>query len=470
MTTEDGSTNALLTDPLDETVSRLVANHAHACVVGLQFGDEGKGQVVDALTGYFDLVVRYNGGNNAGHSVRIGEQKFALHLIPSGVLNPKAVNVVGNGVVIDPEGIVGEIDALTARGVTIGDNLRISDRAHVVMPYHKLQDRLMELVLGRLHGQTAQIGTTGRGIGPCYADKAQRTTAIRMHELIDEPVLRRRLHTAVEVKNVMLAALAAHVGEPFDRIDPDALFEQYRELARRLAPHVCDTTQLLTSARLEGRRILFEGANAALLDIDHGTFPYVTSSNTTSLGIYPGAAVPGGTVGEVLGVAKCYTSRVGGGPSATQIEDQQVADHLRQVGNEFGTTTGRPRRIGWMDLVAVRYAAKLNGCTGIVCTGLSVLCDLPALKVCVGYRVDGRELTHFPADAGLLERVEPIYQTVEGFAGPIDHCRRYEDLPAGARAYIEAVEAFVGVPVRAVCVGPAREQIIPRKASAACAG
>ncbi len=452
----DGQT-ALATDAIDQ----LDAGAGHTSVVGVQFGDEGKGQIVDALTERFDFVVRYNGGNNAGHSVHIGDEKFALHLVPSGILNPDAINVVGNGVVIDPKGILEEMDGLEARGVKVAENLRLSSRAHVVLHYHKLYDGLMDRALAQSAGDEQKIGTTGRGIGPCYADRALRATAIRMCELIQPEVLRSRLEHIVPLKNVTLGAVAQMIGEAFEPYDVDALFEEYNAYGQRLKPHVCDTMDLLHGAMAGGKRLLFEGANAAMLDIDHGTFPFVTSSNTTSLGIYPGAGIPGGRVGQILGVAKCYTSRVGGGPFSTELFDE-TGGQMRDVGNEYGTTTGRPRRTGWMDLVAVRYAAALNGCTGIVCTGLSVLCGVKTLKVCVGYEHNGTKLETVPTDPRVLAEIKPVYRELRGFDGPVDGCRAWGQLPAAARGYLEAVERFVGVPVAAVCVGRRRDQIIAR--------
>lgn len=455
-----GSTGTLPDSAASAAATELVGPEGHACVVGLQFGDEGKGQIVDAITGRFDYVVRFNGGNNAGHSVWIGDQKFALHLIPSGILNPTVVNVIGNGVVVNPTGILAEIEGLGSRGVAVGENLKISSRAHVVMPWHQVQDRLMEQALGQSRGEKDKIGTTGRGIGPCYADKAQRSSAVRMGDLSRPDQLLRQIQGAVGVKNAMLKGLAEFVGEPFEPFEAAAVFEQLSSQAKQLQPHICDTTALLEQAIDSGQRILFEGANAALLDIDHGTFPFVTSSNTTSLGVYSGAGVPGGTLGRVLGVVKCYTSRVGGGPSATQFDDETAA-RLREVGKEFGTTTGRPRRIGWLDLVAVRYAARLNGCTGLVCTGLAVLSGLPKIMAATGYRLDGKLLEHYPANVEDLWKVQPTYDEFPGFAESISDCRNYRDLPAEARRYIMAIEQFVGIPVCAVCVGPARDQMLP---------
>ncbi len=446
-------------------IDRLGLDRGHAAVVGLQWGDEGKGQIVDLLTGAFDAVARFNGGNNAGHSVQIGEQRFALHLIPSGIIHAEKLNVIGNGVVVDPSpetGILKEIAGLRERGVTVADNLRISDHAHVVMPYHKFEDVLLDQAAAQAL-ETTTIGTTGRGIGPCYADKAHRTTALRMADLLDAQTLRAKLTRIAAVKNITLRALAGATGggERFEPIDPDALAERASEWGERLRPHVCDTRHLLAKTEAAGQRILFEGANAALLDVDHGTYPYVTSSSTSALGIASGTGLPMRRLGQVIGVAKAYTSRVGGGPHPTELHDA-VGEQIRDVGREFGTTTGRPRRCGWLDLTAVRYSAAINGCTALVLTGLAVLRGLGELKVCVGYRYRGRTLSDFPADAQVLAEAEPIYETLAGFDEPVDAVRRYGDLPAAARGYVERVEAFAGVPVRIVCVGPRRAQTIVR--------
>jgi adenylosuccinate synthase len=443
------------------TLEKLGLTCAHSAVVGLQWGDEGKGQIVDLLTKSFDVVARYNGGNNAGHSVHIGDQKFALHLIPSGIMYPDKINVIGNGVVVNPEGILKEIDGLRERGVKIDENLKISDRAHVVFEYHKTQDKLYEMALAKAGGDDKKIGTTGRGIGPCYADKALRSTAVRMSELIDPDKLRAKLGYIVPLKNVLLGAMAQSCGEPFEPFDADALFEQYNAYAQRLRPHVCDTTELLHDAIDGDKLVLFEGANANLLDVDFGTYPFVTSSNCSSLGIYPGTGVPGGTLSNVIGIAKLYTSRVGGGPFPTEIHDELV-DTIRKAGNEFGTTTGRPRRCGWIDTVAIRFATKLSGVTALACTGLSVLCGLDELNVCVGYNLDGKRINHFPGDADALGRVEPIYETLPGFKEPIDQCRSFDQLPAEAKQYVAFVEKQVGVPIRMVCVGRRRDQILVR--------
>jgi adenylosuccinate synthase len=447
----------------DTTGQSSVLPAGHTAVVGLQFGDEGKGQIVDMLTQRFDFVARYNGGANAGHSVFIPgvEQKFALHLIPSGILNPTTVNVVGNGVVIDPAKILEEIHGLRERGVKVAENLKISSRAHVVFPYHKLQDQLLDRALGMASGDDAKIGTTGRGIGPCYADKALRSTAIRVIDLLDADHLRKKLGHIVRVKNPMLQVLADECGQKITPFDADALCDEYLGYANLLRDHITDTTHLLHEAIASGKQILFEGANATLLDVDHGTYPFVTSSSCSSSGVFSGTGVPSGTLRNIVGIVKLYTSRVGGGPFPTELFDA-TADRIREIGKEFGTTTGRPRRVGWLDLVATRYTASVSGVTALACTGLSVLAGLPELNVCIGYELDGKTVTSFPADAGVLARVKPVYQTFEGFPGPIDSVRSYGELPAGARKYVEFIENFTRVPIRMICVGRRRDQILMR--------
>jgi len=453
MTSTATSANVPATQPLAT---------GHCAVVGLQWGDEGKGQIVDMLADQFDLVIRYNGGNNAGHSVHIGDQKFALHLIPSGIIHKGTLNVIGNGVVVDPVGILAEIKGLRERGVPVsGDNLRISDRAHVVLPYHKLYDRLLDMAIAKSSGDSAKIGTTGRGIGPCYADKALRSTAVRMGELTRPDQLATRLKHIIVVKNIELKALADACGEPFEPFIAEKLMAEYGGYGRELAPHISDTPALFHQSMQSGKRLLFEGANATLLDVDHGTYPFVTSSSTSSLGIYTGAGVPGGTLSNIIGIVKSYASRVGGGPHPTELLDA-TGDRIREIGKEFGTTTGRPRRVGWLDLTAIRYTARITGVTMIASTGLSVLAGLPKLKVCVGYRYKGQELPGFPADASILAEAQPVYHELEGFEQTIGDCRGFDELPPAARRYIEYMEAFVGVRVAMVCVGRRRDQILYR--------
>ena len=434
---------------------------AHGAVVGLQWGDEGKGKIVDVLCEQYDVIVRYNGGANAGHTVIIGDQKYALHLLPSGILSPGKLSVIGNGVVIDPAKLLEEIDGLATRGVEVGDNLRISDRAHLVMPYHKLQDALMEAALSAARGDGKKIGTTGRGIGPAYADKASRSTAFRVGELYDADHFREKMAYVATIKNAMLKALAQVAGAEFEPINPDQLAEQYLEFGQILQPHVCDTTKLLHDQMAAGKHLLFEGANACMLDIDHGTYPFVTSSNCSSLGIYPGSGVPGGRIGRLVGIVKAYTTRVGGGPFPTELDDA-VGQKMRDQGHEYGTTTGRPRRCGWQDLMVLNYSAQICGATELAIMKLDVLAGLDTLRLCTGYEVDGKKLDCFPADASVLERVTPIYEDMEGFGEDVTKCRSFGELPAAAQRYIERIEAFAGVPVSTISVGPERTQTLNR--------
>jgi len=459
--TESPATSSDTAQSIVQTLGLDVGNTA---VVGLQWGDEGKGQLVDILTEHTDLVARFNGGNNAGHSVYVGDQKFALHLLPSGIIRQNAINIIGNGVVVDPSmetGIQKEIKGLTDRGMPVsGANLKISERAHVVMPYHKAEDVLFDQAVAKAYG-TEPIGTTGRGIGPTYADKAQRSTAIRMIDLIQPEVLKAKVHAIVTIKNATLGAMAASTGAEFTPFDAAEVYEKAKSWGQALKEHICDTQRFLHESQAAGKRILFEGANAALLDVDHGTYPFVTSSTTCALGIGPGTGLPPTQLNNVLGVSKAYTSRVGGGPHPTE-QDNEVGVHIQTVGNEFGTTTGRPRRCGWLDLTAVRYTAQLNGCTALVLTGVSVLSGLKEIQVCVDYEVDGKRVGGFVPDAEVMARAIPIFETLSGFEGKTGDCRSYNELPDGAKAYIKRVEEFVGVPIKIVCVGPRRDQAIVR--------
>ncbi len=431
----------------------------HTAVTGLQWGDEGKGQIVDLLTEGFDVVVRYNGGNNAGHTVMVGDEKYALHLLPSGILYPDKTNVIGNGVVVDPEGLLGEIDGLAARGVVVRDNLRISERAHLVMPYHRQMDALLEAAVGRARGDEKKIGTTGRGIGPTYADKMLRTLALRMADLCNPDRFRDKLKHIIMVRNATLGALADVADQPFQPWDAKKVADVYLGYGDRLKNYICDSAQLLHSRMAEGHRLLFEGANACLLDVDHGTYPYVTSSNCASVGIYPGAGVPGGTVGRVVGVAKLYTSRVGAGPFPTE-QDNEIGAMIRERGHEFGTTTGRPRRCGWIDLHALKYTMRLSGVTELACTGLSVLSGLDELKLCTGYHYNGKPLEGYPADHMVLANVEPVYETLPGFKEDVSSIKRFDDLPDAAQTYVRFIEDYLGVPAAMVCVGRKRSQIL----------
>jgi adenylosuccinate synthase len=434
-------------------------NPINTAVTGLQWGDEGKGKIVDLLTARHDVIVRYNGGANAGHTVVIGDQRYALHLLPTGILSPNTICVIANGVVVDPEVLSREIEELTDRGIGVGDNLRISDRAHVVMPYHKVHDAALESYLesaAELRGSDLSIGTTRRGIGPAYADKVHRSTAIRVCDLIEPEVLRRKLGLTCAIRSAELAAL----GLDAPPLDPDALTEQYAAFGRRFAPHVTDTTYLLHDCLREGRSILFEGANACLLDIDHGTFPYVTSSNSSTLGVYPGTGMPGHVVHRTIGIMKAYTTRVGAGPFPTEVLGD-IGDRIRERGREYGTTTGRPRRCGWLDLVAVRYSAMICGVTSLACMLLDVLSGFEELKLAVKYRLpDGTITDRFIPDARRLGEVEPIYETLPGWHEEIDATRDHAGLPPNASRYLDRIAEIVGVPVDIVSVGPERSQTI----------
>lgn len=436
-----------------------LASQGHCAIVGLHWGDEGKGKIVDLLAEQFDLIVRYNGGANAGHSVEVGDQRYALHLIPSGILNPSKINVVANGVVLDPAQLLKEIKELTARGIKIGDNLRISNRAHVVFPWHKLHDGLMEQAIAKGRGDGKKIGTTGRGIGPCYADKAERSTGFRVGELLDGEHFREKLTSVLRIKNLILAALAKDVDAEFTPLNADAIFEEYTGYANTLKSHICDTTELLHNAMDNKKRILFEGANATLLDIDHGTYPYVTSSNCSSLGVHPGTGIPGQKLPQVMGIMKAYSTRVGGGPFPTELFNA-TGEKIREVGREYGTTTGRPRRVGWLDLVATKYSAKISGATAMGLMLLDVLGGHEKLNICTGYRYEGKTLEAFPSDAAVLAKVEPILEEVEGFDESVSKARTFDQLPKAAQAYVQRVEKYVGVPVRVVSVGPKRDQTL----------
>ena len=425
-----------------------------SAVVGLQWGDEGKGKIVDLLAAQHDAVARYNGGANAGHSVVVKGERYALHLIPSGILYPGKTAVVGNGVVVDPLKLVDEIDGLAKRGVdTTG--LVLSDRAHVVMPYHKVEDGLRE---DRLKGGSEEIGTTRRGIGPAYAEKAQRSTAIRVRDFVNPTSLRDRLETAMDVKGPALLGLGA---KPED-VDPKAIFDAVAGSADRLRPIVKDTTYLLHDLLSAGKKVLFEGANGTLLDVDHGTYPYVTASSCVTSGIGTGTGVPSGRVSRSYGVMKAYTTRVGGGPLPTELHDA-TGQLIRDRGREYGTTTGRPRRVGWLDLVAVKYAAMVNGTTGLALTMLDVLAGFDEIRACVAYRDEsGGQSDRFIPDAEGLSKIQPVLKTFPGFSADLTGVTKEQDLPKQAREYVAFIEEFVGVPLAILSVGPGREQTMVR--------
>ena len=428
-------------------------------VVGLQWGDEGKGKIVDVLTAGHDVIVRYNGGANAGHTVVVGDQRYALHLIPSGILYPDKSCVIGNGVVVDPEKLIQEMEGLEARGIAVGTNLVISDRAHVVMPYHKEQDAALEEYLsGVTAGERGNlsIGTTRRGIGPAYADKIHRSTAIRMGDLLDADYLASRLQVICRLRTEELKAL----GVQAPPLDPAALTARYAALGERLRPHIKDTVYHLHDCQRAGRSLLFEGANACLLDIDHGTYPYVTSSNCSTAGIHSGTGIPGRSLQRVIGIMKAYSTRVGAGPFPTELLDQ-TGSTIRERGREYGTTTGRPRRCGWLDLVAVRYSAMVCGATEIACTLFDVLTGFDELRICTHYRLaDGTVTDRFIPDAKRLEGATPVYLTFKGWTEQVSDLPDRAALPQAARDYLDAVEQHVGVPVSMVSVGPERTQTL----------
>jgi adenylosuccinate synthase len=424
----------------------------NTCVVGLQWGDEGKGKIVDLITEHADVVVRYCGGANAGHTVRIGSEKYATHLLPVGIFRPGVLNLIGNGVVLDPEVLFREIDEFVGRGIPISpQNLRVSYKAHVVMPYHQAEDAARET-----SAEGGAIGTTRRGIGPTYADKMQRATAIRVADLLREDQLREKIGRIVGERNKVLEVL--YDAPP---VNWKEVFERYRDFGRRLQPYVDDVGHVLIDANRAGKRIVFEGAHAVLLDVDHGTYPYVTSSNCSALGLYTGAGVPPQTVQNFLGIMKAYTTRVGGGPFPTE-QDNNIGNYIRERGNEYGTTTRRPRRCGWFDAMAVRYSVDLCGITQIALMLLDVLSGLEHLRICTGYTMRGQRLDYFRADMDTLAEVEPIYETLPGWKQDISQVRRFEELPTEAKRYVQRLEVLAGAPVTMVSVGPERTATLVR--------
>ena len=423
------------------------------CVIGLQWGDEAKGKLVDLLAPRFDLVVRYQGGANAGHTVVAGDETYKLHHIPSGILHRNVQNLITPGVVVQPTTMLEEIDKLSARGIRVKDNLRISERVHLVMPWHMLEDRRINAT--ELRGES--IGTTNRGIGPCYGDKVGRTHAIRMVDLV-QPNRDERIGTVAAQKTELLRGLGASADE-LQAISPAAVNKLAGGWAERLEPMIGDTTELVLDAAEADRKILFEGAQGALLDIDHGTYPFVTSSNSSGVGVCAGAGVPPKWIDHVIGVCKAYSTRVGGGPFPTELEDAS-GEKIRRLGNEFGTTTGRPRRCGWFDAVAVRYTARLSGVTRLALMMMDVLSHFDELNVCVAYELDGKRIQRVPSHADELRRCRPIYETIPGWSQPVDDVRGIDEFPAGALAYVKRIEALVGVPVGILSVGPDRAQTI----------
>ena len=419
-------------------------------LIGAQWGDEGKGKVTDLLGERVQYVVRYQGGNNAGHTVVLPDgRKFALHLLPSGVLTPGCVPVIGNGVVVDPKVLIAEIDGLESRGVSC-ENLLISADAHLIMPHHRALDRVVERYLG-----SARIGTTGRGIGPAYGDKVART-GIRVQDLLDPGILRQKLDLVLREKNQILFKVYNRKA-----IDVDAVVEEYLAYAERLRPYISDTRLELSKALERGDTVLLEGAQATLLDVDHGTYPFVTSSNPTAGGACVGSGVPPTRISQVIGVIKAYTTRVGSGPFPTELFDDNGA-HLSKVGAEFGTTTGRARRCGWFDAVVARYAVRVNGITDLVVTKLDVLSGLEKVPICVGYEIDGKIVEEMPMTQTAFHHAKPVYEQLDGWWEDISKCRSEEDLPDNARRYVDRIEQLAGTRVSVVGVGPARDDNVIR--------
>jgi adenylosuccinate synthase len=413
-------------------------------ILGAQWGDEGKGKVVDMLAEHVDIVARYQGGANAGHTVVIGDTQYVLHLIPSGMFHPHITCVIGNGVVIDPIALLSEIAQLEAAGISAHGRLLISHNAHLIMPYHKLLDSIRE--------QTAQrIGTTGRGIGPAYIDKFMRV-GIRIVDLLDRDLLAAKLKRNIDEKNEILTKVYGETG-----IDVDAIIAEYQEFDKQIDEYITDTTLYLHQALKQGKRIIAEGAQGALLDVDHGTYPFVTSSNPTSGGACTGLGIPPTAVDGIIGVAKAYCTRVGEGPFPTE-EKTSTGETLRTVGHEFGATTGRPRRCGWFDAVALQHSARVNGIDRLVITKLDVLDNFDEILACTGYEVKGKRLKGFPVDADTLDHVTPVYESFEGWKTPLVNVKTYDALPAQAKRYLDALSRLTDIPLWFVSVGPRRDQ------------
>lgn len=421
-------------------------------VVGTQWGDEGKGKIVDLLTSRADVVVRFQGGNNAGHTLKVAGEQVIVHLIPSGILYPDTLNIIGNGVVVDPAVLLHEKDELRRRGHFQSDSqLIISERAHVIMPYHKVIDLAREEILGK-----AKIGTTGRGIGPAYEDKASRM-GIRMGDLLRPDSLRQRVTAALDEKNFLIEH--RFKGSP---LDPNQIVDEYLTYGAQLEPHITDAAQVLQQRTAEGHHILFEGAQGTLLDIDHGTYPFVTSSNVVAGNVCCGSGISPKRLENIWGVVKAYSTRVGQGGFPTEL-DNELGEEIRRTGAEFGATTGRPRRCGWLDLVVVNHSISLNGLNGLALTKMDVLTGISPLYICTAYELDGKVIDRVPADIHDLGRLVPKYRKIKGWNEPLDECRSFDDLPKGARDYVETIEHLTAVPVTLVSVGPGREQSILRK-------
>ncbi len=416
-------------------------------VVGAQWGDEGKGKIVDLLASKADMVVRYQGGNNAGHTVKIDDEVFKLHLVPSGILSEGVVCVIGNGVVVDPAVLIDEMDSLAARGIDVS-RLVVSENAHVIMPYHKTLDRLQEEAKG-----DEKIGTTGRGIGPCYTDKIARF-GLRMADLVDPEALSDRLDLVLPYVNSLLEKVYGD-----KRLNKKDLIDELSPNAERLRDVVADTSLLVNEALDRGRNVLFEGAQGTLLDIDHGTYPFVTSSSATAGGASTGSGVGPTRIDEVIGIAKSYTTRVGEGPFPSE-QTNEIGDWIRVRGNEYGTTTGRPRRCGWFDAVMVRYSVRVNGLTSLALMHLDTLAGLDRVQICVAYEIDGQRVNHFPNNLRVLKQCRPVFEEMDGWKGDLSGARGLDDLPANARRYVDRVSELIGIPVTMISVGGKRTETI----------
>ncbi len=421
-------------------------------VLGAQWGDEGKGKVVDIYSEFADIIVRFQGGNNAGHTLVIGEEKFIFHLIPSGILHKNKTCVIGNGVVVDPAVLLQEIGKLKKKGVFSDDSrLLLSHIANVIMPYHVALDRAREDKLGE-----KKLGTTSRGIGPCYADKMARV-GIRVADLLKPQILKDKLTNILDLHNFILTG---YYGQP--PVDMERVYDEYLQYGELLKPHIVDTSLFLDNEMRKGAKILFEGAQGAMLDVDHGTYPFVTSSNTVVGSVATGAGISVKVRETVIGVAKAYTTRVGGGPFPTELFDDD-GQYIRDAGNEYGSTTGRPRRCAWFDAMVVNYAARLNRFDGLALTKIDVLTGLARIKICVGYRMNGEIIDHLTPEVDLLERVEPVYEELDGWSEDITTAKEFSDLTKQARKYIRRIEELTGIPIVMVSVGPERNSTIIRK-------
>jgi adenylosuccinate synthase len=423
---------------------------ASTAVIGLQWGDEAKGKIVDLLTDRHDIVVRYQGGNNAGHTVAFHGQTYKLSILPVGTLRPSITSVIATGVVVNPKALMGEIAQLKERNIPVGQNLLISDRAHVIFPYHIAEEAVLEDSRG-----VNAIGTTRRGIGTCYRDKASRSHAIRIGDLYFPDQFRARLHEIVGQKNTILKALSP----AYEPMDATQIAEEYLGYAESLKIHVTDTTAFLHKSIAAGKRLLFEGAQGSLLDLDHGTFPYVTSSSSSGCGIHSGSGVPERNISKMIGVVKAYTTRVGGGPFPTELNNE-IGQHIRDVGREYGTVTGRPRRCGWFDAVAAGYGARISGVDCLSVMLLDVLSQLDEIKICTAYDLDGEQTTDFPSHVELLAKAKPVFRTLPGWKRDISGVRKLADFPREARVYVDALAELIGKSVEIVSIGPDRAQTV----------